>query len=365
MNSKDAKETLTVKEILERQELLEKEAGEILSGKFDECTYNKGYIRQPVYACKTCKPSEGCGPGGVCYSCSISCHTDHELVELFSKRNFKCDCGTARLGEATCKLESKPPNTLNEHNKYDHNYEGRFCWCKVDYDPEKEDNNMLQCVICEDWFHENCISGEKRGEKKFSLPDLETFEEFLCHKCLDKHSFLKPYLNSHMFFSGQYGKNKQADEVNTTRDKETSDLKAGDKTSPPLTSNSKNNEISATKTEESSITASTPVNNKRKIDVDEVDVDCGENFDVVTVLSKKPKNEDVNACKRERWHVVSEEVEVDLFCVLGWRDELCHCDKCMKLYKLHQIEFILGVEETYEPPEDDDARKLFVFHMFC
>jgi E3 ubiquitin-protein ligase UBR7 len=80
MNSKDAKETLTVKEILERQELLEKEAGEILSGKFDECTYNKGYIRQPVYACKTCKPSEGCGPGGVCYSCSISCHTGKVII---------------------------------------------------------------------------------------------------------------------------------------------------------------------------------------------------------------------------------------------------------------------------------------------
>jgi hypothetical protein len=30
----------------------------------------------------------------------------------------------------------------------------------------------------------------------------------------------------------------------------------------------------------------------------------------------------------------------------------------MELYKQHQIEFILSVEETYEPPEDDDARKL-------
>jgi len=53
---------------------------------------------------------------------------DHELVELFPKRNFKCDCGTARLGGAACKLDAKPRNTLNEHNRYDHNYEGRFCW---------------------------------------------------------------------------------------------------------------------------------------------------------------------------------------------------------------------------------------------
>jgi E3 ubiquitin-protein ligase UBR7 len=276
---------------------------------------------------------------------------------LFSKRNFKCDCGTARLGEAACKLEAKSRNTLNEHNKYDHNYEGRFCWCKIDYDPEKEDNNMLQCVICEDWFHENCISGEKQGEKRFSLPDLEAFEEFLCHKCLDKYYFLKPYLNSHMFFSGQYNKDQR---VNATSD-ENKDSKPSDKMSLPLTthiSNCKNNEITATKTEGTSSTAllssSTSIN-KRKIEDDKVD--DGEEKINVMFSPKKPKNEDVNTCKRERWQVVSNEVEVDLFCVRGWRDELCRCDKCMELYKQHQIEFILGVEETYEPPEDDDAQK--------
>ena len=119
-----------------------------------------------------------------------------------------------------------------------------------------------------------------------------------------------------MFFSGQFSKNKQANEVNAASD--TSDSKVNDKTSPS------NNEISATKIEESSITVSAPVNNKRKIEEDnEASDNCEEKIDVY----KKPKNEDVNVCKRERWQVVSEEVEVDLFCVLGWRDELCHCDK--------------------------------------
>ncbi|CAG8632283.1 6875_t:CDS:10 [Funneliformis caledonium] len=350
MNSKDTKETLTVQEILERQRLLEEEAGEILSWKFDECTYNKGYIRQLVYACKTCKPNEGYGPGGVCYSCSISCHADHELVELFPKRNFKCDCGTARLGRTVCKLEAKPPNTLNEHNKYDHNYEGRFCWCKVDYDPEKEENNMLQCVICEDWFHENCISGEKQEEKRFSIPDLDTFEEFMCHKCLDKYSFLKPYLNSHMFFSGQY--NKKTHQVNEV-DENSNDSSTGDKMSQPPNS-CKDNETTTTQTSTVSPSSPTPhVNNKRKIEKDEV-------VDGKALLPKRSKNDgtdDTNVCKRERWPVVNDDVEVDLFCVQGWRDELCRCSKCIELYKKHQIEFILNVEETYEPPEDDDAQK--------
>ena len=33
---------------------------------------------------------------GICLACSYHCHEGHELVELYTKRNFKCDCGTKR-----------------------------------------------------------------------------------------------------------------------------------------------------------------------------------------------------------------------------------------------------------------------------
>lgn len=43
-------------------------------------------------------------PAGICATCSITCHSEHEQVELFSRRHFQCDCGTTRLGEqAVCK----------------------------------------------------------------------------------------------------------------------------------------------------------------------------------------------------------------------------------------------------------------------
>ncbi|CAG8555099.1 11704_t:CDS:2 [Acaulospora colombiana] len=64
---------------------------------------------------------------------------------------------------------------------------------------------------------------------------------------------------------------------------------------------------------------------------------------------KKKRNE--VQCKLERWKIGKDEIEVDLFCVQGWRDELCRCTK-------HRIEFILQAEETYEPPQDDEAREL-------
>jgi len=35
---------------------------------------------------------------GFCYSCSITCHTDHDVYELWTKRHFRCDCGNSKFG---------------------------------------------------------------------------------------------------------------------------------------------------------------------------------------------------------------------------------------------------------------------------
>ena len=57
-----------------------------------------GYCNQAVYACLTCTPASGAETAGFCYSCSITCHTDHDVKELWKKRNFKCDCGNHKFG---------------------------------------------------------------------------------------------------------------------------------------------------------------------------------------------------------------------------------------------------------------------------
>jgi len=59
---------ITAVDYLLKQEELEKEAKEVLSKKFDKCTYDLGYIKQQVYVCLTCTN----GNAGFCYSCSIA-----------------------------------------------------------------------------------------------------------------------------------------------------------------------------------------------------------------------------------------------------------------------------------------------------
>lgn len=143
-------ETLT--SILASEAQLINEAAEALPHQFSTCTYSLGYIRQAVYLCLTCDT-----PHGLCSSCSIACHTDHEQVELFPKRHFRCDCPTSSLLHP-CTLH-KSLEEENTDNSYGQNFRGIFCRCGRPYDAKKERETMIQCLVCE----VSSFSSLKRG----------------------------------------------------------------------------------------------------------------------------------------------------------------------------------------------------------
>ena len=142
--------------------------------------------RQALYACATCITDDR-EPAGVCLACSLTCHDGHQLTELYTKRNFRCDCGNSKFdGVMTCKLcPDKEP--LND-NSYNHNFRGLYCTCCKQYpDPnDSVDDVMLQCIICEDWFHGRHLGVE-------AVPDEEDFDEVICEKCLERCHFIRLY----------------------------------------------------------------------------------------------------------------------------------------------------------------------------
>jgi E3 ubiquitin-protein ligase UBR7 len=72
--------------------------------------------RQALYACRTCRLVDD-ELAGVCLACALECHEGHDLVELYTKRHFRCDCGNSKFvdGNKTCKLcpEKSPTNAEN------------------------------------------------------------------------------------------------------------------------------------------------------------------------------------------------------------------------------------------------------------
>ncbi|CDK29548.1 unnamed protein product [Kuraishia capsulata CBS 1993] len=186
-------DSITAVDYLRQQLALEKEAREHMPYDPNVCTYVLGPLKQQVYACLDCLEKDNGVLSGICYSCSVQCHSTHTLVELFTKRNFTCDCGTTRMkSNGACCLRTKLPGSRRNSsgidskstvrqpaedvpslsNVYNHNFKGVFCSCEKVYNPVQETGNMVQCAlgdVCgEDWFHDECLMGYPSGQVRRS-----------------------------------------------------------------------------------------------------------------------------------------------------------------------------------------------------
>ncbi|XP_037077298.1 putative E3 ubiquitin-protein ligase UBR7 [Pollicipes pollicipes] len=178
-------DSITMLDVLKEEEDLDDDAAAVLGNTDDKnCSYDQGYVkRQPLYACLTCSGKDQ--PAGVCLACSYHCHETHELVELYTKRNFRCDCGGGLQPDTTCRLTAK--TGTNPENKYNQNYAGLYCTCRRPY-PDAEDDTpdqMIQCVVCEDWYH-----GRHLGAP---TPEDGDYAEVTCAECVQRLPYLRQY----------------------------------------------------------------------------------------------------------------------------------------------------------------------------
>lgn len=162
----------------------------------EKCSYSRGFVRQPIFACLTCHPSGDCG---FCLACSLTCHEGHVVEEIFTKRGFRCACKGARMASSSstggadgkmsgCQLMASKDDGSARPYPYNNNFKGIYCTCQKPYpDPSmtEEEQEMHQCVVCEDWYHNKCI--EPKPER------FKNFDEMVCAGCSSKYPFLSLY----------------------------------------------------------------------------------------------------------------------------------------------------------------------------
>ncbi|XP_017152034.1 putative E3 ubiquitin-protein ligase UBR7 [Drosophila miranda] len=298
--------TITMVDVLEQEKEMEDEYAAVL-GASDEkaCTYAKGPIqRQALYSCLTCCPearTDLAKCAGVCLACSYRCHENHELVELYTKRNFRCDCPTLRLGAVKrCCLnpQLEGPQPSNDGNLYNQNFQGLYCQCKRPYpDPERTTEEvMLQCAVCEDWYHLPHMKAPGASEKM-----LDSCSEMICDTCMDKNQFLRDYT----------GLALQAVEAEESK----ADLKA-DKVQVDAEADSKPEQ-----TEE-------PASKRLKLSTG----DC-----------RRP-----NPTKKHQGAA---------FWTNDWRKSLCKCTECLALFKEFAVEFLLDADDSAKAYEDRGMKR--------
>lgn len=215
MPPQDADE-ISIQDFMAQQHQVEEEARLAMPWDPKFCTYEMGSIRQQLYACRTHNNI------GICYSCSIRCHTTCDIVELFTKRGFTCDCGTENdTLEADdqgyyCQLrQNRERDIPSTENNYGQNFKGLFCTCSSEYDPDAS-AVMIQCALgtaCqEDWYHDYCIMNIQESDSKslardldeetgesllHGFPRLDSFDAFICTKCVHRDISMFDRLVSH------------------------------------------------------------------------------------------------------------------------------------------------------------------------
>ncbi|KAK3917686.1 Putative E3 ubiquitin-protein ligase [Frankliniella fusca] len=310
----DESNAITMVDVLKEETELEEDANAVLGASDPlNCTYPQGYVkRQALYACITCIPADSDKErGGVCLACSYSCHENHDLVELYTKRNFRCDCGNSKFGGNKCNLE--PVKEENDKNKYNQNFKGVYCTCKRPY-PDPEDTNddeMIQCIMCEDWYH-----GRHLGVNN-AIP--KDYGEMVCEQCMSKHPFLWNY-------AGLCLTKGTASEQEVDVDLKQTAVSDDSAPSTPtiLINGSAGIELNTPGSSQKS-NVETPIHDGKE---------C--------ILSNfKP----VEQCKGAT------------FWPEGWRKQLCLCPKCLDNYEASAVSYLTDLQDTVQFYEEQGKAK--------
>lgn len=305
---------LTLGEVLKGQEELEAESYAVLGGSDEKnCTYSRGYIgRQALYACMTCMPESKANEEkrtGVCLACSYHCHEGHDLIELYTKRNFRCDCGGKRMQDVRCKLDPLKLEA-NQLNQYNQNFSGTYCICHRPYpDPEDDvEDEMIQCVVCEDWYHSRHLgTGDTPSSPK-------SFAEMICGGCMQRVDILQNYV-------GKIEDGNQTQLNDTTM-------------------------VDVTGLDESNIAETSVIqNNVSKAE----DKDGGnESKRLKLDICTKPPFDAADPVAYKQGATFWKE---------GWRNFLCRCMDCMSIYKNLKVEFLLDEKDTVQWYEEHGRQK--------
>lgn len=234
-----------------------------------------------------------------------------------------------------CSLEEKTRD--NKTNEYNQNYAGLYCSCHRPYpDPEcSSDDEMIQCIICEDWHHSLHLDTEPSASQDYC--------EMICAPCVARVDFIKDYMGL-CVVAGQSTAADESKDVNvsSTEDASTSILDESVAEKEGDTSAVADKEEEEKQKDE---TDSAPEAKKRKLEECDAAPSSSSASSSPPTKCKRPSNPGLYT-------------KGALFWPDNWRDQLCVCVECKALYEKLNVEYLTDNEDTVKWYGDEGIKKL-------
>ncbi|XP_039068129.1 putative E3 ubiquitin-protein ligase UBR7 [Hibiscus syriacus] len=264
------------------------------------------------------------------------------ILELWTKKSFRCDCGNSKFGEFSCKLFPNK-DAENIENSYNHNFKGVYCTCNRPYPhPDRqEQEEMIQCCMCEDWFHEEHICQSSPDEVPRDEEGDPQYEDFICKACSAVCSFLTLYSKTICAVGGQ-----PVAPVTTSKDKSVvEDI-------PPI-------DDGAGKLENGVYPDSSQKDNVGAIsDVKKFVIGESSQNDGISSSPGSMASTPATCIVGVDWMAASVDLgSKPLFLSKNWRGALCICGKCLDMYKEKQMSNLLDEEDSIAEYEKNAKQK--------
>ncbi|XP_071354876.1 putative E3 ubiquitin-protein ligase UBR7 [Trachinotus anak] len=308
-------------DFLADEEELEKALCVLAGSDPENCSYSRGYVkRQAVFACNTCTPSAA-EPAGICLACANKCHDGHDIFELYTKRNFRCDCGNRKFQDFQCQLNTAKDDE-NVRNLYNHNFNGRYCTCDRPYPDtdDQENDEMIQCVICEDWFHSRHLG--------CTVVEPEELQEMVCEACMNKAPFLWMYA-AHFAVP-------PAISVSHAEEEEEVDVEEGGEKNESSGPSQSGDEEPSTSVEHTNHEEVANRSSPGKRTHEQMTGSPGKAMTKSVVCRLKELQ--AQGLERPRQGAV--------FWPYSWRSELCTCTDCKRAYVAAEVQFLMDQSDT-------------------
>ncbi|NXG68224.1 MLO2 protein, partial [Baryphthengus martii] len=244
----------------------------------------------------------------------------HKINAVFLSRNFRCDCGNSKFKNLQCKLLPEKVK-VNSGNKYNDNFYGLYCTCKRPYpDPEDEiPDEMIQCIVCEDWFH-----GRHLGAVP---PDSGDFHEMVCQACMNRCHFLWAYA-SQLAVPALTKANSLEDEGIVLKVEESEEEKKEIK-------------------KESGVEHQEAKEEKQMEQLNEPSTSSGSASLNTLILIQVVTKSEAPICKlKELQSKQFLKNDTATFWPSNWRSKLCTCGDCLKMYSDLEVQFLTDEYDT-------------------